>query len=34
MKKITDFAANMFSQVTAHLKKLALPLLVTAIVTI
>lgn len=34
MKKITDIATKMFCRVTAHLKKLALPLLVTAIVTI
>lgn len=34
MKKITDVATKMLCRVTAHLKKLALPLLVTAIVTI
>lgn len=34
MKKITDVSTKMFCRVTAHLKKLALPLLVTAIVTI
>jgi len=34
MKKITDFAAKMFSRFSAHLEKLTLPLLVTAIVTI
>lgn len=34
MKKITDVAMKMFYRFTAHLKKLALPLFVTAIVTI
>lgn len=34
MKNITDFTTKMSSRVMAHLKKLTLPLLVTAIVTI
>jgi len=34
MKKINDVATKMFGRFTAHLKKLALPLFVTAIVTI
>jgi len=34
MKKIADVAMKMFCRFTAHLKKLALPLFVTAIVTI
>ena len=34
MKNINDFTTKMSSRITAHLKKLTLPLLVTAIVTI